>query len=97
MLKIATNISPSILMPVPVSESSSDMSYQDALSQTMEEMSRDPRVVFLGQGVRYPGTFMSTTLQGVPLDQRIETPVAEEMQIGMSIGLALAGFVPISI
>ncbi len=71
--------------------------YQAALSQAMEEMARDSRVVFLGQGVRDPGTFMSTTLQSVPLDKRIELPVAEEMQMGMSIGLALAGFVPISI
>lgn len=71
--------------------------YRAALSQTMEEMACDPRVVFLGQGVRDPGTFMSTTLQGVPIEQRIEMPVAEEMQMGMSIGLSLAGFVPISI
>lgn len=71
--------------------------YRAALSQAMEEMACDSRVVFLGQGVRDPGTFMSTTLQGVPLNQRIEMPVAEEMQMGMSIGLALAGFVPVSI
>ncbi len=71
--------------------------YQAALSQAMEEMACDPRVVFLGQGVRDSGTFMSTTLQGVPLEQRIELPVVEETQMGMSIGFALAGFIPISI
>ena len=71
--------------------------YRSALSQVMEELAVDTRVIFLGQGVRDPGTFMSTTLQGVSLDKRLEMPVAEEMQMGMSIGLALAGFIPISI
>ncbi len=76
---------------------SSNMTYRSALSQAMEELAADTRTVFLGQGVRDPGTFMSTTLQGVSFDKRLEMPVAEEMQMGMSIGLALAGFIPISI
>ena len=63
----------------------------------MQDLSLDERVVFLGQGVRDAGTFMSTTLQGVPLDKRIELPVAEEMQLGMSIGMAIAGYVPVSV
>ena len=40
---------------------------------------------------------MSTTLQDVPLDKRIEMPVAEEMQLGMSIGMSLAGMIPVSV
>lgn len=63
----------------------------------MEELARDTRVLFLGQGVRDPGTFMSTTLTGVLHGQRVELPVAEEMQLGMSIGMAMCGFVPVSI
>lgn len=63
----------------------------------MSELALDTRVVFLGQGVRDPGTFMSTTLTHLPMRKRIEMPVAEEMQMGMSIGLALVGFIPISI
>lgn len=63
----------------------------------MEGLATDPRVVFLGQGVRDPGTFISTTLAGVPLDQRIEMPVAEEMQMGVSIGLALTGLAPVTV
>lgn len=84
-------------MLAPVSVSSSDMNYRAALSQAMEELARDPRVVFLGQGVRDPGTFMSTTLTGVPESQRIELPVMEEAQLGMSIGMALSGLIPISL
>ena len=63
----------------------------------MEELALDPRVLFLGQGVLDAGTFMSTTLQGVPEDKRIELPVMEEAQLGMSIGLALSGYVPVSV
>ena len=80
---------------MPVSESSSD--YRNALTAAMTELASDGRVMFLGQGVCDPGTFMSATLDHLPLDKRIELPVAEEMQMGMSIGLALAGFIPISI
>jgi pyruvate/2-oxoglutarate/acetoin dehydrogenase E1 component len=40
---------------------------------------------------------MSGTLKNVPRDRLLELPVAEEMQMGMSTGLALAGHVPVSI
>lgn len=63
----------------------------------MQELALDQRVVFLGQGVRDAGTFMSTTLTEVSLEKRMELPVVEELQMGMSIGMALAGYVPVSI
>ena len=63
----------------------------------MEALAADPRVVFVGQGVRFPGTFMSTTLANVPMEKRIEMPVAEEMQLGICIGMALTGLIPVSI
>ena len=73
------------------------MNYQKQLCEAMQELARDERVVFLGQGGRDAGTFMSTTLTDVPLEKRIELPVAEELQMGTSIGMALAGMVPVSI
>jgi len=63
----------------------------------MEWLARDPRVMFLGQAVACPGTAMSNTLKNVSKDKLLELPVAEEMQMGMSNGLALAGHVPVSI
>jgi len=63
----------------------------------MEWLARDSRVMFLGQAVGCPGTAMSNTLKNVPHDRLLELPVAEELQMGMSNGLALAGQVPISI
>ncbi len=63
----------------------------------MEYLARDPRVMFLGQAVACPGTAMSNTLKNVSRDKLLELPVAEELQMGMSTGLALAGHVPVSI
>ncbi len=63
----------------------------------MEYLARDSRVMFLGQAVACPGTAMSNTLKNVSRDRLLELPVAEEMQMGLSSGLALAGHVPVSI
>lgn len=71
--------------------------YKQALIDAMTMLAEDPRVIFLGQGVAYPGTYMSETLEGVPMERRTEMPVAEEMQLGLSIGMAMEGFVPVSI
>lgn len=73
------------------------MTYIESLSSAMNELAADPRVLFLGQGVGCKGTFMSMTLEDVPIEKRIELPVAEEMQMGMSIGLSLAGYIPVSV
>ncbi|MFO8049598.1 MAG: hypothetical protein R6U29_11240, partial [Desulfosudaceae bacterium] len=63
--------------------------YQDYLTREMNLLAEDPRVFFLGQQVA-DGDFYGT-LRDIPLDRRIEMPVAEEMQMGISIGLALEG------
>lgn len=71
--------------------------YAAALAEAMGLLAADPRTVFLGQAVAYPGTAMYGTLSKVPAEKRIELPVAEELQMGMTVGLALAGQVPVSI
>jgi pyruvate/2-oxoglutarate/acetoin dehydrogenase E1 component len=53
--------------------------------------------IFLGQAVEVPGTAMFNTLTEVNPDQKVEIPVAEEMQMGMAIGLAMGGLIPITI
>ena len=73
------------------------MIYVDTLTQAMTWLGQKPDTVFLGQQVRYPGNAMFNTLQGVPMEKRIELPVAEEMQLGMSLGLSLTGKTVISI
>ena len=63
----------------------------------MEWLAGQEDTVFLGQAVADPGTAMSNTLKDVERNKLIELPIAEDMQMGMSIGLALDGFVPVSI
>jgi pyruvate/2-oxoglutarate/acetoin dehydrogenase E1 component len=71
--------------------------YFDELKRSMEFLAKDPRTLFLGQAVEVPGTAMSNTLKDVPQDKLLELPVDEEMQMGMTNGLAIAGQVPIGI
>jgi pyruvate/2-oxoglutarate/acetoin dehydrogenase E1 component len=71
--------------------------YFDALCAAMGKLAADPRTVFIGQTVAYPGTAMFKTLQAVPPERKIELPVAEDMQMGMAIGLSLEGLIPVCI
>jgi len=71
--------------------------YADELKRSMEMLSADERVIFLGQAVAYPGTALTNSLAGVSRNKLLELPVDEEMQMGMTNGLALAGKVPVSI
>lgn len=73
------------------------MKYFDELKRSMEWLAQDPHTVFIGQAVEVPGTAMSNTVKDIPLERRIELPVAEEMQMGMTVGLALQGQIPVSI
>ena len=63
----------------------------------MSWLSSKEESVFLGQAVRFKGTAMRETLAEVESSKLIEMPVEEEMQMGLSIGLALNGYIPISI
>ncbi len=73
------------------------MKYFDEIQISMEWPARDLRTVFIGQAVEVPGTAMSNTVKDIPSGRRIELPVAEEFQMGMTIGLALQGQVSVSI
>ena len=73
------------------------MSYSSELTNAMKWLGERDNTVFLGQSVLYPGNAIFKTLCNVPDDKKIEMPVAEEMQLGMSIGMAMAGKIPITI
>lgn len=57
----------------------------------------DSSSIFVGQAVEVEGTGISRSLAAVPIEQRIELPVDEDFQLGLSIGLALEGQRVISI
>lgn len=71
--------------------------YQQELKRAMDYLAEQSDTVFLGQAVAYKGTAMTTTLVDVPEDKLVEMPVTEEMQMGITNGLAINGKVPISI
>ncbi len=63
----------------------------------MDYLSKKNKTIFIGQAVEYAGTAMSNTLKDVSPKKKIELPVAEEMQMGITLGLAMEGNTPISI
>ena len=73
------------------------MKYVDELKRSMNYLAENNKTVFIGQSVEVPGTAMHNTLKDINSNKLIELPVAEEMQMGMTTGLALNGNIPISI
>ncbi len=73
------------------------MSYFKEISRAMTWLGEQKDTIFLGQSVAYPGNALYRTLADVPMRKRIEMPVMEDTQMGISIGLALGGNCPISI
>tara|TARA_R100000664_G_scaffold1714_1_gene4488 strand:+ start:9005 stop:9544 length:540 start_codon:yes stop_codon:yes gene_type:complete len=71
--------------------------YFDELKRSMDFLGSQPDTLFLGQAVAYKGTAMTNTLKDVDPSKLLEMPVDEEMQMGITNGLAVAGTVPISI
>jgi pyruvate dehydrogenase E1 component beta subunit len=72
-----------------------DSLYHKAICEEMERFAEDESVIFIGQQVASEEFY--GTLKNVPMSKRYEFPVAEELQMGVSTGLALEGYLPISI
>jgi pyruvate/2-oxoglutarate/acetoin dehydrogenase E1 component len=73
------------------------MKYFDELKKSMDWLAGKDDTLFLGQAVEYAGTAMTNTLKDVDRKKLLEMPVNEDMQMGISIGMALNKSVPISI
>jgi len=72
------------------------MKYKDELIKSMEMLAKEPKVIFLGQSVKYSGNAIYNTLESIDDNRKIEMPVFEDVQMGMSMGLALNGFIPVT-
>ena len=71
------------------------LSYKDAANQVMTELGQDG-AVFIGYNVHNsPGGNAMGTLKNVPDDQKLETPVAENLMAGLAIGMGFEGFKPV--
>jgi len=74
------------------------MKYLDELTRTMTWLGKQPGTVFIGQNMINPGIPTAPTLAHVDRNRMIEFPVAEEMQMGTTLGMALDGkTIPISV
>jgi len=71
------------------------MKYKDEIIRSMEWLGEKEDTIFIGQSVKYSGNAIYNTLKTLPEEKRIELPVFEEIQMGMSTGMALDGLVPI--
>ena len=69
-----------------------DISYKDAMNLVMTELG-EAGAIFIGYNVAR-GDAMGT-LKGVSVDQKLETPVAENLMSGLAIGMSFEGFLPV--
>lgn len=71
--------------------------YKNELTRAMELLAENSKTIFIGQSVEVAGTAMRTTLENIDSSKLIELPVDEDFQMGLANGLAMAGYIPISI
>jgi deoxyxylulose-5-phosphate synthase len=69
-----------------------NISYKEAMNQSMTELG-NKGAIFIGYNVA-KGDAMGT-LKNVPKDQKLETPVAENLMSGLAIGMSFEGFTPV--
>lgn len=70
------------------------MKYRMAIKQAMEELATKDGTVFLGYNVKY-GSRAYGTLSSVPESRCLETPLAENLMMGLANGMSLEGFRPV--
>ncbi|MFA6023153.1 MAG: hypothetical protein WC781_03635 [Candidatus Pacearchaeota archaeon] len=70
------------------------MKYKEAICQCMKKLAQDEKVKFLGYNVLH-GSRAYGTLKDIPKEKCIETPLAENLMVGLATGLSLEGFKPV--
>ncbi len=70
--------------------------YKSEIIRSMQYLGSKKNSIFLGQSVGVPGNLIYGSLSKVPNKKKIELPVFEDTQMGMSIGLSLNGYLPVS-
>jgi len=83
--------------PVLKREDETAVSYFQALTEEMTMLAQHPKTLFVGQNMRYDGQRMHASFAGVPMERRIEMPVAEDLQMGFCTGLSLEGYIPVCV
>lgn len=73
------------------------MKYLEEVQKGMDLLAQNPKSIFIGQAVQYKGTALTHQVKHFDKEKLLELPVAEEFQAGLAIGLALEGFLPVSL
>ena len=64
------------------------LKYKSELIRSMSYLAKNQKTIFIGQSVNFSGNAIYNTLSHLPKSKKIELPVFEEVQLGMSTGLA---------
>lgn len=72
------------------------MKYSDEIKKSMHFLAKQKKTIFLGQSISYPGNLLYYGLKDVKKSKKIETPIFEDTQMGIAIGLSLNGYIPIN-
>lgn len=70
------------------------MKYKEAVIESMKKLAEDDKVRFIGYNI-CKGSRAYGTLKDIALEKCIETPVAENLMIGLGIGMSLEGYKPV--
>ncbi len=73
------------------------MNYLEEVQKGMNLLAEQPNSIFVGQAVQYPGTALTHQVKGFAPEKLLEMPVCEDFQAGFVTGLALEGYLPISL
>ena len=69
------------------------MTYKECLSEIMKDLAKDDKVRFIGYNTRYGHQFNGTLKECEK--SSIEMPVAENLILGVAMGMSLEGYKPI--
>ena len=78
---------------IEIPKNNFDGSFKDAVNESMNNIGADKNTIFIGYNVLY-GNAMGN-LELIPDDQKLETPVAENLMAGLAIGMSFEGFKPV--
>lgn len=68
--------------------------FKDVITERCESYAKDPKTRFIGYNTVF-GSRMYGTLSAINKEQCIETPVAENLMMGLAMGMTLEGYKPV--
>ena len=72
------------------------MTYKGEIEKAMKMIAKKKNSIFLGQSVKIPGNLLYNSLIKVSNSKKLELPIFEDTQMGISIGMSLNGFLPVT-